>query len=94
MPKHHAASVKLSHITTTKGGEISLPVNCIIFKQFSNFKIRLHLGCFFIVFHRVHSKEIKQKAKRKKERKAQTKKKNISVWLSCASFNLIESLVG
>ena len=91
MPKHHVASVKLSHITTTKGDEISLPVNCIIFKQFSNFKIRLHLGCFFMVFHKMHIQEIKQKAKRKKERKAQTKKKNISVWLSCASC---EWLVG
>ena len=78
MPKHHVASVKFSHITTTKGGEISLPGNCIIFKQFSNFKIRLHLRCFFIVFHRMHSKEVKQKAKRKKgEKSANEKEKHL-----------------
>ena len=80
MPKHHAASVKLSHITTTKGGEISLPVNCIIFKQFSNFKIRLHLGCFFHCVSQNAQLRNKTKSKEKKgEKSANEKEKHLCV---------------
>ena len=45
------------------------------------------------MFHRMHGKEVKQKAKRKKGEKSANEKEK-RVWLSCASFNLIESLAG